>query len=166
MTPYVHAFGYWIAHFSAIFAMADMSDMTRFGSLEFPALPPVGMWVPPIFEPSQAFLFGSLDFIADRLGVLHLREEALVSVPIGGAPSIGFGTPDDFNDEAPTLQSEQTLCSNPTVSNIHTVVYSLFTIFHRFSGGTPLSLLRPPCNRFPYGLASPLTRTCGRSKRC
>ena len=54
-----------MAHFSAIFAMAGSSDMTRFGSLEFPALPPIGMWVPPIFELSQAYLFGSLDFITD-----------------------------------------------------------------------------------------------------
>ena len=103
--------------------------MTRFSSLEFPALPPTGMWVPPIFEPSQAFLFGSLDFVADRLDVLHLREEALVPAPVGGVPSIGSGTHDDFNDEAPALHSEQTLCSNPAVSNVHDVIYSLFTIF-------------------------------------
>ena len=77
-----------MAHFFATFAMAGSGDTTRFGSLEFPALPPVGMWVPPISEPSQAFLFGSLDFIADRLGVLHLHEEALVLTSIGGAPSI------------------------------------------------------------------------------
>ena len=71
-TLYVHAFGYRMTHFSAIFAMAGSSDMNRFCSLEFPALPPVGMWVPPVFEPSQTFLFGSLDFVADRLGILHL----------------------------------------------------------------------------------------------
>ena len=53
-------------HFSATFVVAGSSDTTRFGSLEFLGLPPV-------FEPSQAFLFGSLDFIADWLGVLHLR---------------------------------------------------------------------------------------------
>ena len=87
-------FGHQMAHLSAIFGMVGSSDMTRFGSLEFPTLPPVGMWVPPIFEPSQTFLFRSLDFIADQLSVLRLREEALVPSPIGGgAPSVGFGHP-------------------------------------------------------------------------
>ena len=95
-----------MVHFSAIFAMAGSSDTTRFGSLEFPALPPVGMWVPPVFEPSQAFLFGILDFVADRLGILCLREETLIPAPVGGAPSISSGTHNDFNDEAPVLHSE------------------------------------------------------------
>ena len=117
-----------MACFSATFAMAGSSDMTHFGSLEFPALPPVGMWVPSIFEMSQAFLFGSLNFVADRLGILHLRKEALVPPLVGGAPSIGSGTHDDFDDEAPALQSEQTLCSNPAVSNVHVVIYLLFII--------------------------------------
>ena len=53
-----------MAYLSAIFVMMGSSDTTRFGSLEFPALPPIGIWVPPVFEPSQAFLFGSLDFVA------------------------------------------------------------------------------------------------------
>ena len=77
-------------------------------------------------------------------------------MPVGGAPSVGSGTPNDFNDEAPALHSEQTLCSNSTVSNVHTVIYSLFAIFRRLSGRTPLSLPRPPCDRFSYGLASPV----------
>ena len=148
-TSYVHAFGHRMAHLSAIFGMMGSSDTIRFGSLKFPMLPPIGMWVPPIFEPSQTFLFGSLDFIADRLSVLRLHEKALVPAPVGvGAPSVGSGTLGDFNDEAPALCSEPTLGSNPTVSNIHTVIYSLFTIFRRLSGGTPLSLPRPPCDRF------------------
>ena len=58
-------FGHRMDHFSTTFAMAGSNDTTLFGSLEFPTLPPVGMWVPPIFEPSQAFLFRSLDFVAD-----------------------------------------------------------------------------------------------------
>ena len=45
-------FGHRMAHFSATFAMVGSGDTIRFGSLEFPALPPVGMWVPPVFEPS------------------------------------------------------------------------------------------------------------------
>ena len=134
-------FGHWMTHFSAMFAMAGSSNTTNFGSLEFLALPPVGMWVPPVFEPSQAFLFGCLDFVADRLCVLHLREEALIPAPIGGAPSIGSGIHDDFNDEASALHSEQTLCSNPAVSNIHAVIYLLLSIFRRLLGGT---LLSPP----------------------
>jgi hypothetical protein len=118
-----------MAHFSAIFAMAGSSKMTRFGSLEFPTLPPIGMWVPPIFEPSQTFLFGSLDFIIDRLSILHLYKEALVTVPIGGVPSISSRTLGDFNDEALAFRSKPVLGSNPIVSNIRFVIYSLFTIF-------------------------------------
>ena len=101
-----------MTHLSTIFDMAGSSDTIRFGSLEFSTLSPVGMWVPPVFEPLQSFLFGSLDFVADRLGVLHLREEALVLAPVGGASSVGSGTPSNLNDEAPALRSEPTLGSN------------------------------------------------------
>ena len=140
-TPYVHAFGHRMAHLFAIFVMMGSSDTIRFGSLEFPMLPHVGIWVPPIFKPSQTFLFKILDFIANWLGVLRLPEEALVPVPIGGgAPSVSARPPSDLNDETPMLHSEPTLGSNPTVSNVHTVLYSLFYIFRRLSGGTPLSL--------------------------
>ena len=127
-TLYVHTFGHRMVHFSATFAMVGSSDTTHFGSLEFPALPCVGMWVLPIFDPSQAFLFGSLDFVADRLGVLHLHEEAHVPAPIGGTPSINSRT-HDFDDAASALLSEQALCSNPAVSNVDAVIYLLFFIF-------------------------------------
>ena len=81
-------------------------------------LPPVGMWVPPVFEPFQTFLFGSLDFIADQLGVLCLHEEALVPAPIGGgAPSTSPGPLDDLNVETPALRLEPMLGSNPTDSS-------------------------------------------------
>ena len=136
-----HSFGHRMADFSATPTVVGSGDTIRFGSLEFPALSPARMWVPPIFELSQAFLFESLDFVADRLGVLRLREEATIPVPVGGAPPAGSGTPNDLNNEAPALHSEQTLCSNPAVSNVHAVIYSLFTIFHQFSKGTPFSLL-------------------------
>ena len=66
-TSCVHAFDHRMAHLSTIFGMMGSSNIIHFGSLEFPTLPPIGMWVPPIFEPFQTFLFRSLDFVADQL---------------------------------------------------------------------------------------------------
>ena len=71
-------------------------------------------------------------------------------------PSVGSGPPDDLNDEMPMLRSEPTLGSNPTVSNVHIVLYSLFNIFRQLLGGTLLSSPQPLCDQFPYGLASPM----------
>lgn len=45
---------------------------------------------------------------------------------------------------------------NLALSNVYTVIYSLFTIFHRLSRGTVLSTPRSPYDRFPYGLMSPM----------
>ena len=96
-----------MTHFSATIAMAGSGDTIRFGSLEFPTLSPAGVWAPPVFEPSQAFLFRSLDFVADRLGELHLHKEAHVSAPVGGASSIDSVT-HDFDDAASALLLKQT----------------------------------------------------------
>ena len=126
----VHASGHRMAHLSTIFDMMGSSNMIFFGSLEFPTLLPVGMWVPPIFKWLQTFLFRSLDFITDQLGVLHLCEEALVLPPIGGGvPSAGPGPLDDLNIETPVLHLEHILGSNSTVSSVYIVLYSLFNTF-------------------------------------
>ena len=132
-----------MTHLSTIFGMAGSSDTIRFGSLEFPTLSLARMWAPPVFVPLQTFLFGSLDFIADQLGVLCLHEKALVSVPTReGAPSTDCNGPlDDLNVETPALCLEPMLGSNPTVSDVHIVLYSLFNIFRQLSEGTPLSPL-------------------------
>ena len=128
-------------HLSTIFDMAGSSDTIRFGSLEFPTLPLARMWVPPVFVPLQTFLFGSLDFVADQLGVLCLREKALVLAPTReGAPSTDCNGPlDDLNVETPALRPEPMLGSNPMVSDVHIVLYSLFNTFWQLSEGIPLS---------------------------
>ena len=144
-----------MAHFFATLAVAGSGDTIRFGSLEYPALSPAGMRVPPIFEPSLAFLFRSLDFVANRLSVLHLREETRDPTPVGETSSIDSGTR-DLNSAASALHSEQTLCSNPAVSNIHAVLYLLHSILRQILEGLLLSPSWPPYNRSPYGLASPV----------
>ena len=57
----------------------------------------------------------------------------------GGAPSIGPEPLDGINIKTPTLCLEPMLGSNSKVSNVHIVLYSLFSTFRRLSGGTPLS---------------------------
>ena len=141
-----------MAHFSATPTVAGSDDTIRFGSLEFPAVSPAGMRVPPVFEPFQAFCFRSLNFIADWLGVLHLHEEAHDPAPVGGTSSIDSGTR-DFDGTASALHSEQTLCSNPTVSNMR-ATHSLFTISHQSPGGNVPPTPQTPYDRFPCGLAS------------
>ena len=129
-----------MGHLSTIFGMAGSSDTIRFGSLEFSTLPLAGMWVPPIFVPLQTILFGSLDFVADQLGVLRLHEEALILASTGlGAPSTGPGPLDDLNVETPALRLEPMLGSNLMVRDVHIVLYSLFNTFCQLFGGTPLS---------------------------
>ena len=119
-----------MAHLSTIFGMAGSSDTIRFGSLEFPTLPLAGMWAPPVFVPLQIFLFRSLDLVTDQLGILCLRKEALVPASTGGgAPSTGPGPLDDLNVETLALCLEPMLGSNPTVSDVHIVLYSLFNTF-------------------------------------
>ena len=107
-----------MAHFFTTPAMTGSGDTIRFGSLEYPALSPVGMRVPPIFEPSQAFLFGSLDFVADRLGVLHLREETRDLASIGGTSSIDSGTR-DFNGATSALHSLYLLSPTDHPEGLH-----------------------------------------------
>ena len=141
-----------MTHFFTTPTVAGSGDTIRFGSLESPIPSPTGMQVPPIFEPSHAFLFESLDFIADRLGVLYLREETRDPALVGETSSIDSGT-HNFDGAASTLHSEQTLCSNPAVSNIHAILYLLHSIFHHHMAGSPTASCLP------------WTRTPGGSKR-
>ena len=61
---------------------------------------------------------------------------------------------DDFKGVASALHSEQTLCSNPTISNTRTVIRPLFTTSHRSSKGATPPTPQTPYVRFPYGHTS------------
>ena len=146
---------------------AGNGETIRFGSLEFPAIPRDGLWVPLPFSPSQTFQFGSLEFITDLLDALHLHEEE--------------AAPADTEEPAPPPKprnlrrrrsvrwrikkhrpSQPTravlrrislmMASNPAVEDVNLVLFSLANVSRQLVGGPPLVPPRSFSEWLPFGL--------------
>ena len=150
----VHCFGDRMVSITPFTApAASRGEMIRFGSLEFPTIPRDGLWAPPPFPPSQTFQFGSLDFVTDQLGALHLHEEEATPADIE-EPSDPTKIRNlrrrrsvrcHIKKRRPSQPTRAVLrrialmmASNPAIEDINLVLFSLANVSRQLAGGPPL----------------------------
>ena len=146
---------------------AGNGETIRFSSLEFPAIPRDGLWAPPPFSPSHTFQFGSLEFITDQLGALHLHEEeaapADTEEPTPPPKPLNLRRRRSvhwrvkkYKPSQPTRTVLRRIAlmmdSNPAVEDVNLVLFYLANVSRQLVGGPLLPMPRSFSERLPFGL--------------
>ena len=133
--------------------VASHGETICFGSLEFPAIPCDRSWAPPPFSPSQTFRFGSLEFVTDQLGALHLHEEE--AAPAATEEPAPPPKPRNLKrrrsvrwrikKRRPSQPTRAVLrrialimASNPAVEDVNLILFSLANVCRHLASGPPL----------------------------
>ncbi|RLN08395.1 putative prpol [Panicum miliaceum] len=149
-----------MAFFINVIGADGKSAPLYFGSPVLSAPICAGPWSPPSVAHFQTFHFGSLDFVADHLGTLHLRENVIAPAVSEGASFI-VNPLAELDPEALAQRIKLLLGANPSASDVDMVMYSLSNVARQLSGGAPLPPPTSPRAASPFGLPN-VAATCAR----
>jgi hypothetical protein len=153
-----------MAALNANAVVGALGGSVRFGNLEFAVSGVGGRRYVPSFNPNQVICFGSLMFVADKLGCLHLNgagdKARAVPIPPAEGSTVAEGGTLAVDLNALMVRINARLGPEPELEECWRTFYALASVLSQLSEDNPV----PPENGFwdpsvplPYGLRNAAT---------